>query len=142
MPTFRLKDYKWKNYRIHLVNYVAEVGSDVLIRSPIMPAPIGIRWFSQQMDDNMPRPSDKDVRLINSSIYRKTYTTPMEIVYDYDINRRWLKIQKVPQGYSDLFRVFVDESQPGNSTEVNSFDVAITLMTFGKNYMMLSVSSG
>ena len=135
MPTFRLKDYKWKNYRIHLVNYVAEVGSDVLIRSPIMPAPISIRWFSLHMDDVMPRPSDKDVRLINSSIYRKTYTTPMEIVYDYDINRRWLKIQKVPQGYSDLFRVFVDDSQPGNSTEVNSFDVAITLMTFGKNCM-------
>lgn len=123
-PTFRLEDYKWKKHQINLVNYVAKVGSDVLILSPIIPAPIGIHWFSLTMNSELPLPSTTSSHLEK---FLKTYNTSWEIVFDDDRQKQWLKIQKVPLGYADVFRVFVDDNRTGNA------DVAITLMTFEKH---------
>lgn len=142
--TFSVDDYSsWlKNHSINLVNYVAEVGTDVEIHSPITPAPIGVKWFSLN-DGELPCSSvgreGGRVSSTNMEKFSKTYNTSWQKVFKFERQNRWLKIKNVRLGYADLFRVFVGEKKTGEtadrtSAEGQTFDVAITLMTFGKNF--------
>lgn len=137
--TFRLEDYThWlENHKINLINYVAEVGKTTVILSPVTPAPIDIRWFSLNMDGELPYRGD-NVSVTNSRYlveFEETFNTSWQKVYKYDKIIRWLKIFNVRLGYADVFRVFVEDSRKQSSARTDpwTIDVAITLMIFGKN---------
>lgn len=131
--TFRLEDYSYwlEHHAINLVNYAAAVGTDVLIMSPIKPAPIGVRWFSLNMDDKLPHRNEEDLSLATLSYlerFQKEHTV-WNRVFQYDEFSRWLKIVKVNLEYADVFRVFVNMT---GDAVVQTFDVLISLMIFGK----------
>lgn len=138
-----------KNHEIHLVNYVAEVGRDVDILSPITPEPIGMQWFSLNFDGELRRPVGREVDRLGpnkSEKFLETYNTSWQSVFVFDELNRWLKIRKVRLGYADLFRVFIGQNRTGetkeeNSTEGQAFDVAITFVTFGKIFLYVDYIS-
>ena len=129
-----------EKHDIHLVNYVAEVGTDVDITSPITPPPIGMRWFSLNYDGELRRPDGREIDSVdpeNSEKFMEIYNTYWQRVFIFDELNRWLSIRRVRLGYADLLRVLVAENSTGEckektSAEFQEFDVAITLVTFGK----------
>src|SRR5688572_25222444 len=86
--TFRLEDYThWlENHKINLVNYVAEVGTNALILSPITPAPIGLRWFSLKLNGELPPRAGKVSPATSRYFeeFQKTYNVSWQNVYKYD----------------------------------------------------------
>lgn len=134
---FRFEDYSYwlKNHTINLVNYVAEVGMDVLIMSPIKPAPIGIQWFSLSMDGKLPHRVEEEDSLATSRYLARfeEYNTSWHSVFQFDEFSRWLKIVNVSLDYADVFRVFVKEDMAGDAVS-HTFDVLITTVIIGKKF--------
>lgn len=138
--TFRSEAYtQWlENHKINLVNYVAEVGKHALVLSPITPAPIDIRWFSLKLNGELPQRGD-NVSAATSKYFeefQETNDASWQNVYEYDEIIRWVKILDVRLGYADVFRVFVEDSRTDSSDRTDALqtiDMAITLMIFGKN---------
>ena len=121
-------------YKVNLVNYIAESGTDVLIMSPIKPVPFGMEWFSQNMEMKISNRSegDSNATLWNLQNFHRTYGAAWHSVFQYDEYQKRLEIRNVSLGYADVFRVVASENITGSASP--NFDVSITLAIFGKTF--------